>query len=151
VKTKFFPDFRINWEEFLRYHRHHSIIRWDSLCNTGDTQEGVVYQIFDFVLHKKAIGQCNWHVRTRKKEGQIVGITPFVRQFDNGWHLLRKSRDPPYILQSRKPVFALDMERGGFHGRGRAPNITNNVRLPSWFKKMSNPTPCGGQILWVGL
>jgi hypothetical protein len=58
------------------------MIRRDSLCNTGDTQEGVVYQIFDFVLHKNVIGKCNWHAGARKKEGQIAGITPFACQFD---------------------------------------------------------------------
>jgi hypothetical protein len=58
------------------------MIRRDSLCNTGDTQEGVVYQILDFVLHEKVIGKGNWHGGARKKEGQITGITPFARQFD---------------------------------------------------------------------
>jgi len=52
------------------------------LCNTGDTQEGVAYQIFDFVLHKNVIGQCNWHAGARKKEGQIAGVPSFARQFD---------------------------------------------------------------------
>ena len=60
------------------------MIRWDALCNTGDTQEGVVYQIFDFVLRKNVIGQCNWHVHMHKEKGQIAGIIPFPLHHDGG-------------------------------------------------------------------
>jgi hypothetical protein len=56
----------------------------DSLRNTGDTQEGVVYRIFDFVLHKKVVSQCNWHVHMRKEKGQIGGIIPFPLHHDGG-------------------------------------------------------------------
>jgi hypothetical protein len=63
------------------------MIRRDSLCNTGDTQEGVAYQIFDFVLHKNVIGQCNWQGESRKKEGRIEGVTSFGRQFDGAGYV----------------------------------------------------------------
>ena len=37
-----------------------------------------MYQIFDFVVYKNVIGQCNWHGGSRKKEGQVAGVTPLA-------------------------------------------------------------------------
>ncbi|MFA6226233.1 MAG: hypothetical protein WC620_08710 [Methanoregula sp.] len=37
--------------------------------------------------------------------------------------------DSPYILQSRKPVFAIDMRRWEFRGRGRALTIGATKRV----------------------
>jgi hypothetical protein len=34
-------------------------------------------------------------------------------------HLCISVNDFPYVMQSRKPVFAIDMGRWGFHERGR--------------------------------
>ena len=62
----------------ILFHRVHF------LCNAGDTQVGIVYQIFDFVLHKKIVSQCNWHVHMHKEEGQIAGIIPFPLHHDGG-------------------------------------------------------------------
>ena len=61
--------------KFLHTHRHHSMIRWESLCNTGDTQGGVAYRIFDFVLHKNAIGH---HVPAGSgpHERRLLGCPP---------------------------------------------------------------------------
>ena len=53
IKKPKYTQFR----EFRPNPRHHSLVRRDSLCNTGDTQEGVVYHIFDFVVHKNTMGQ----------------------------------------------------------------------------------------------
>ena len=44
------------------YHNPGIMIHQDSLCNTGVTQEAVVYHFFDFVLHKKAICRLNQQV-----------------------------------------------------------------------------------------
>jgi hypothetical protein len=52
------------------------MIRWDTLRNTGDKQEGVVYQIFDFVLHKKVVSQCNWHATGAKEIRADCGNYP---------------------------------------------------------------------------
>ena len=53
IKKPKYTQFR----EFQPNNRHHSLARRDSLCNTGDTQAGIAYQIFDFVVHKNTMWQ----------------------------------------------------------------------------------------------
>jgi len=68
------PDLLSIITGFLSSHRHHSMMRRDSLCNIGDTQEGVVYQIFDFVIHKSVINPCTWQGRIVPKEDPSTAI-----------------------------------------------------------------------------
>jgi len=55
------------------------MVRRDSLCNTGDTQGGVAYQISGFVLHKNVIGHNvtgMWEIK--RKKGRLPGLSRYL-------------------------------------------------------------------------